>query len=480
MSLNTPSFSPSNTDVLYSAHSPTVLEELDRALGHDQIYFVTVACLTPERLFLHACLNTVVCHLAVHESDEMKRAAEIAHITDTMYRELLPAFKEKIATSEARARLETRSKDADAFLTTFLAKADLETWNAESFHNLAHTDRYAQRWKQKTLESYARIRSRVESGDYVPSDHWDTARATSEWVQMNLEYKHYRDIGRTLTESYMESHFPLEERITYHPARERETIFFVGGMGSGKTEMTKHYLAGLPANQQHDLMLRDNDVIKAILFQHAKEDGKLSATATYDGRETHRESSNVLYESYLKLGYYLHNQFEGPHVVRNSIALDPEYIEQGLTFGGKVTIHHIHMQPKDAIEETRIRAEQIGRMPKPEETESSILHSARRLDVIADDHFKGSDIVLHLYAREQGKAPQHYATLDRKNGRLEILDTEKLTQLALAQNPSLSKDEALTAFIDKWKDKGVVASAPLAASADNLVALTTTPLRRSL
>jgi hypothetical protein len=220
-----------STDLLYSrSFTREDLVEVGNAIGASDIKNITTATLDPERTLYHACLNGIQSYLKLNAEGEAERATEIADLADTMYAALHEEFK--LRETNSRPQLTHKSRDAAHFCDMLHAIEADKPWNKKRYDNVWNTNDYPQRWQKKAIETYGIIRERIANGDYTPPPEQTAGSLMKYWSLRNLEYKHYRDIARTMVESYIHAHFSAEQFLSMQPSTSRLMTTFVGGMGA--------------------------------------------------------------------------------------------------------------------------------------------------------------------------------------------------------------------------------------------------------
>lgn len=444
---------PHSTDLLYSDnHDPQDLIALGEALGVSDLKIITTATLKPERVLYHACLNGIQTYVKLSAIEETARATEIADLADAMYEALLPAFIQNVR-STAHA-LNEKKQEVQDFCHKIHAQEGSQTWDEELFHSRWNPAHFPVIWQQKAIETFALMSARIASGKYMPPEGITAENVTAEWGCRNREYKHYRDLARTLVEHHITSRFSDGKRLTMYPAHEREMIMFIGGMGSGKSEMTHRYLEQLPAAQRQDRVLHNADYLKLALFRSAMRDGILPTNHDYTGAETQAESSNALYEGTRKRAYLAQQGDGAPHVALNSIVLGTIEAQEGISGGGKITAHHVFIAPQDAVKEADLRGKAGGRKPAPADIAWSSAASAKSLLTLTDPEFRNSNITVHLYTRKAGHSPEHYGTIDVAKNLMQIDQLAGLQAMAHILYPEQSPQEATEKFLAQFRAAG--------------------------
>lgn len=445
-----------STDLLYAGDfQQQDLLELGNALGVSDLKYITSATLKPEQVFYHACLNGVQTFVRLSSTDEVTRAKEIADITDQIYEELLPKFLQ--GCTDSTANLQNKRSEASHFCQQLEAIEGHSNWNATRYHNTWHTNDYPPRWQKKAIETYGIIKERIETGQYQLPEDKRVGDMTEYWSLRNLEYKHYRDISRSLIEDYIHQHLPKEKKLTMHPANERMMTMFIGGMGSGKSAMTEYYLRQSPEDERSDILLHNADYLKYALYRKAVRDGALAKNHQYIGSEVQAESSNALYEGTRKRGYLARQKFHAPNVVLNSIVLGDFEVKEGIASGGHIIAHHVHIPADEAIAEAEKRKAGVGgRIPSEGDIRWSAKASAQSLLLLTRPEFHGTDIVVHLYAREVGKPPRHYATIDNQHQKISIYNEAEFKKMT--ETAAVSADDQYDAFTQQFRNAGFTIS----------------------
>jgi hypothetical protein len=444
---------PHSTDLTYSSHfRQEDLEEVCNALGYSDIKMVTTATLASERVLYHACLNGIQTYVKMSQVDEAGRAEEIAVLADGMYAKLHDEYCRRV--ERAKPILAAKQNEAGFFCEQIERVESGKRWDPVRFNNTWNIIDYPPRWQKKAIEAYGTIRSRMETGDYSPRQGETPGSLTAYWTERNLEYKHYRDIGRSMVEEYIQQNFTSEKMLTMHPASDRLMTLFIGSMGSGKSEMTRHYLKQLPDDVRQDLVLHNADYLKYALYKSAHAEGMLPADHQYAGPEVQAESSNALYEGTRKRGYLARQKFEAPNVVLNSIVLGSFEVLEGIASGGKVVAHHISISKEEAIKEADVRRKAGGRAPSATDVGWSTAASANSLLLLTQPQFRETDITVHLYERHAGKAPAHYGTIDAAKSMMYVHDVHAFAEMCHCAFPQMNEEEALRAYTEKFLASG--------------------------
>ncbi len=443
---------PHSTDFFYSnAFDKADLIELGHALGVSNSNVVTTATIQADRLFCHACLNGIQTYLKLNAVSEVERAKEIADIADGMYAALLPEFHTKLA--EAELKLAEKQKTAEFFCQQLESIESKCPWNKTRYHNTWNTNDYPLRWQKKAIETYGHIRERVDNGEYNLPEGKTAGDFTSYWSMRNLEYKHSRDVGRSLVEDYIQTNYTANEKLTMHPANERTMVMVVGGIASGKSALTEAYLHGLKEKERKDHVLHNADYLKYALHRSAARDGAFPEGHHYQGPEVQAESSNALYEGTRKRAYLARQFFYAPNVVLNSIALNACETQEGIASGGSVIAHHLHISADDAIAESEERVNAIGgRRPSDADIRWSARVSAQSPLLMLKPEYYGTRVVVHLYHRVAHGAPRHYATIDAAHKRFTVYDKAALEMLD--KTAEIGQEYASKGFIERFTDAG--------------------------
>jgi hypothetical protein len=444
---------PYSTDLLYVGDfRQEDLIETGKALGVSDLKVVTKTTQKPERILYHSCLNGIQTYVKLMHLGEAERAREIAELADTMYAKLIDSYKLKV--EQSNSSLAEKERDVKRFCNNLDGIESAKPWNTVRFNNTWNSNDYPPRWQKKAIETYGNIRSRIASGEYTPRDGETAGSISQYWVLRNMEYKHYREIARGMVEYYIQQHIPESLQLTMHPADERIMTMFIGGMGSGKSEMTKYYLGQLPDDVRQDLVLHNADYLKFALYRSAFKDGLLPAGHVYSGAESQSESSNALYEGTRKRAYLARQKFAAPNVVLNSIVLGNFEISEGIASGGKVVAHHISISKEEAIKEAASRTSAGGRAPAASDVAWSTAASAKSLFLLTQPPYKGVDVIVHLYTRSASQAPVHYGTIEAAKGMLYVHDMRALAEMCHTAFPDMSKEQALKEYAEKFLSSG--------------------------
>jgi len=467
------SIPPYSTDLLYKegGYKEEDLIALGNALGVGNINVITTTTLTPERLLYHACLTAIQTYVKFTYIAEADRAKEIADLADRLYADVKEPYLEKIAQTKDKM-LEKEQAVTDFSLNLDKVERDIP-WNAQRFTNSWDTEPYSKRSEKKAIETYRIIRTRVENGEYALRPDETIGDLVAKWGRMNVHYKHYRDVARSLIDEHIHQTFPSEQLLTMHHTSERHMTMFLGAMGSGKSEMSNYFIKQLPEATRNDLALHNADCLKFALYRSAKKEKEILADHCYKGEEIQAESSNALYEATRKRGYLARQKFHAPDVVLNSIVLGSFEVQEGIAGGGHVIAHHINMPYNEAVEEANKRALTDMRAPSPEDIQWSTRASARSLLLLTDPSYKNINLTVHLYERHAGKAPQHYGSIDAAKGILYVHDLNALSELSQTMFGKKSKRESLEILLSEYTKAGFTIAFVQEASLDAIATLDT-------
>ncbi|NDF11275.1 MAG: hypothetical protein EB060_00450 [Proteobacteria bacterium] len=463
-----PIYEPS-TDLLYSGHFERAdLVALGNALGVSNIKVITQATLEPDRVFYHACINRVLINVKLKHLDESERSVEIADLAERVYRDRQPLFFSELLKRDTELR--TKLNGIDVFCNTLDQMAP-DPWDKAAFDQLCGAEKVPQRWQQKAIETYRTIRERIATGEYTPREEEDALSLTIYWAQRNVEYKHYRTIAREAVESYLEKTIGKEERLAVQPAKGRITTMVIGGYGSGKSTISNWLLAQMGDEERQNTGIHDADTAKIALLRKAILDRILPPDHPTTGFAVQNESSNINYEITRERAYLAEHAGFVPRVIINSPILGTTEMNEALAGGGKLVGHHLFMTIPEAVGESKLRAARIGRMPEEADIHWSTVASAKSILGLTDSTYRGKEITLHLYNREQQKAPKHYGVIDVANAVFYIHDLNALASTAEMTDESISRPEALHRFLKKFNDAGFTIALAKAEELDNPVAV---------
>jgi hypothetical protein len=423
-----------STDFLYSPFPREELIELGQALGVGHINVVTTATLAPERVLFHSCLNGVQSMLQIPEQGEIARGEAIAGLSNRIFDRVKADFYTQL--SSTQVALQKQGQQLDEFVQTMEDWHTTHGWDAEAFDSRWPPVEEPASWRDYAIETYRTVMQRIEQNDYTPAAGWDAAHATQFWGMRNIEYEHYRTIARQLVEDDLQRH-NADQLLTQYDADQRQTIYVVGPIGAGKSQMTRQLLDARPTEIRHDIIVHNADFLKIALADAAIRDGMLSKR---DGRAVHNESSNALYEGTRKRRYFAETYGKSPDVLINSIKVNDLELDTGLTGGAPVEAHVISMSLEDAYRSAAERQESGHRMPSRADIAWSVASSVTSLSTITA---KGqSPIHTTLYNRAYGQSPAPVATLDSQNQQCTILDAggfaEVLARAGWAEGPEAS------------------------------------------
>ena len=444
---------PYSTDLLYKEdYKEDDLIALGNALGVGDLKVITTTTLNPERLLYHACLTAIQTYVKLEQLDESGRAVEIADLADTLYAAIKKPYLEKIV--ETKDNMLKKEHEVINFSAELDKSENKIPWDSVRFNNTWNTSDYPQRWQKKAIESYRAVRARVESGEYKLRGHETIGDLVAEWGRLNVHYKHYRDAARSLIEEHIQHDLPPEKLLTMHHTNDRTMTMFLGGMGSGKSEMSQHYIANRPEEKRNDFALHNADCLKLALYRSAKKDGKIPADHAYKGEEIQAESSNALYEATRKRGFLARQKFHAPDVVLNSIVLGSFEVMEGISSGGTIVAHHIHMPTQEGIEEAEKRALTEGRAPSAADVKWSTTASAKSLLLLTEPAYKSINLTVHLYERHTGKAPQYYGSIDASKKIFYVQNLDALAELSQSIFEKKSKEKSLEHLLNAYTSAG--------------------------
>ncbi|MDX1974409.1 MAG: hypothetical protein SFT92_01910 [Rickettsiales bacterium] len=442
-----------SSDLIYSDHFDRAdLIDIGEALGVSDIRYITTATLRPDRVLYHACLNGIQTYVRIDALDEAERSRIIADMADKMYAHISVSYQEMVRI--AQPMLDEKRNQTDQFCHDIQQSQEGKPWDKERFQAEWPLKSDYYRWQKKAIESYATIQERIHSGQYVPKEGQDASTLTEYWSHRNLEYKHYRDIARSLVEEYIDHHIPIKQRLSMNHPKGREVVLIAGGMGSGKSELTSHYLNSLPPETRTDRVLHNADYLKYAVYRSAIEDGGLPSDTSYQGPEVQGESSNALYEGTRKRTYLAGRFDVAPNVVVNSIVLGSFEVQEGLTGGGSVVAHHIAMRPEAAVEESEKRRAAGGRAPSVNDVTWSALASARSLLLLTEPEYHHKPVTVNLYHRAAGKPPVSYGIIDAKHAEIRVHDVSGLAELSQIAFPKMSELDALKEYLSRFQAAG--------------------------
>jgi len=446
-----------STDILYSAFALEEMRHAGEALGISNINVITTACLKPRRVLYHSCVNNVQARLKNDSWDESVQGRIIADRADHIYGLTEKEFEQALAASQPGMG---QKYTMVAEFMTRLAGEEKLSWDCDSFQErwpIGDTERFPYRWQRKAIETYQKIKENMAQGIYKPENGWDAIQATRWWSDRNLEYKHYRDISRRLVNQKLDEHFPPQDFLEQKPTRDRTTLLIVSGMGGGKSWFSRAYLESLPEAERRNIILHDADYMKLAFARSAMRDGVITQ---YTGPEVQNESSNCLYENTIKRKYFTRTRGAAPDVIVNSTVAGSYEIEDGLEGNGKVVIHHISIDPEDAVKATEARARVIGRKPEPESVRRSCRVSTQSM-LNLFTHYAGKPITVHLYERSAG-TPQSFGIIDIQGKCVTINDTAAFLRFCERAQLHDKKQEAQKSYIESLLGSGatIICTAP--------------------
>ena len=409
-----PIYQPS-TDLIYSPFPLAELMEIANAVGYPDIKYITTATLSPERALYHCCLNGIQTRLKLSEFDERKRGQQIAVIAAQIYEYAKPKFKQALD-NQAPSLVQKKQALHDYVLRLEQVQQG-SSWDSTAFAHKWKSRFSRPRWQLKAIETYQIVSERIAVGEYIPSPEWNALQVTRCWGERNLEYKHYRDIGRQLVDEYFAQYIPLENQLTRYPTYMRKSAVFFGAIGSGKTHLAKRYLAEIPEPERFDRVYHDADCLKYALAIQAINDGKIE---TYTGPEVQNESSNALYEGSRKRYYRAITKGRAPNVLLTSTVANELEINELLEGGGSIKIFHISVSLEVAVSSNAARAKALGRKAGDDHVGWSSQAAASSLLDLFD--YAKAKIIVHVYEREKGKDFSLVATIDCRNLTANVYD----------------------------------------------------------
>jgi hypothetical protein len=395
-------FSPDSTDVVYASYTPEEILTLQKALGFRYHWSITTYCPKPDRTLLHCCLVAIGCGLIFRELDEIGRGRAIAELANKIFAKVKPDF---IAALEAgklagmKKTLAEKHQKEETFFNQFLTmKHHLNPYKGSQLLTPTAKNR------DEIIKYHLKIKERIQNGEYVLKDGESAASLTWCWYKTLIEYRHMRSIGSKLVNAYIKNNIPADQKLTLFPKNGLVGDIVCAPMGGGKTFFTIKDLKRKHKEERYDLVINDADYLKKALGSSG----------------TQAESSNVAFKMTQQRHYNALITKKSPKVVANSVSINPEAVAEMLSGGGKIQIHHISIDPQEAIDACKARAKIIVRDPPTDAIIGSNVASTRSvLDAIT--RYKGEEVSMEIMERK-GNTFHQLAVISCKGATLHIFN----------------------------------------------------------
>ncbi len=447
----TGSILPNSTDLRYSCFPQESLFEICKALNFPDIKYVTTATLSPERVFYHCCLNAIQTRMRVEALGEVERGLAIADTADKMFDATIQFFRQAIKNGklvEMPNTLEEKHLILRDFISRMICSQTYQEWSQEIFDTIWPTNKHRYRFQTNAIETYRLINKRIASGEYFPKAGWDAEKLTRFWGERNLEYKHYRDIGRQLVGQYFDEKVSIGDQLTYFSTTKRKGIIIFGPMGCGKSVFSRVYLEHKSNQEKYDMVHHDADCLKLALSRSAIREGVIQES---NGSEVQNESSNALYEGARQRHYYAVTKGEGPNVIINSICANSLEMDEILEGGGHLELHHISTDLKKTVVACEERAKEIGRNPSPTNIGWSNVVSAKSL--VSLTKYIGANVTTFVYERDF-YTPQLIAVMDCRSKMITVYDMVAFKRVGARANLGSNEHESGELFHHLLVDGG--------------------------
>lgn len=438
-------FHRASTDLIYSRADAKEVIGMAKALGVSDIKVITTTTPKADRSLLHSILNMVQTRLRIDETDETLRGL----INHEKSQQIHSAIKEPFDDAVRKGKLDEmpytfdeRLNITNGFISQITSSQKDRPWNLEAFNEQWQISPSRPRYQNKSIETYKRVRDRIEQGTFSPQDGEDAGDITRRIMGHTETYKQLRRIGVTLTDSHINSQIPEHERLTLHSCDQRIGHIIFGGMGAGKSYF-------LSSAHYPDVSHQNADYLKTALWTTATEEGKLDSQ--YGLEATQNESSIVAYESRLTRCHDARSRWVGPNVIIGSLGLNRPEIDEFLNSGKEIKADHVSMDVDKAVKGCYERALRIGRKPNEPAIRKSYEDSARSILNITEHN--GKNIEVNIYERRDGN-PELNARIDCTRSLVDVFDKEAFLRTISRSNLGKTPEESSAIFIDKFKQAG--------------------------
>lgn len=419
LSLATPStISKTSTDIINSTLSPKRIRALQKAFDFPNQGYITTYCTTPESTLFHCCLVAIECLLVIKDIQETSRGTAIFKIAKKIFENVKPDFMtavEEGKLARMKQTLPEKHQKEESFLNNFFAvKHQSNPFN----HSKLLTP--SARNRNEIIKCYLKLKNRIQNGEYELKEGESAASLTWDWYRAAIEHRHLREIGNRLVRAYIRDNSPDIQKLTLFPKNGLVGYIYCGGMGSGKSVLSREHLMKLPEEERYNRVLHDADYLKIAL--------SIQAGISNTGSEVQAESSNTLYETMLQRRYTAATTGESPKVVVNSICINSPEVDEMISNGGKSQIYHISIDPKKAIDACKERAKKELRDPPIQAIIDSNIASSRSV-LNALKHYKGKELSINVMERDGHEFHTH-AVISCKDATLLISDMAGFLRIA--------------------------------------------------
>lgn len=428
-----------STDLAYSIFPLEDVEEAHRAYGAPNINFVTKTCLHPLRRLYLSCTAEALGRIKHSSVDEYEEGRWVAKTSNALYNASKERYLNRLI--EEEPMLIAHRAQVIHFMNR-LEGEEAIPWNVAAFDKRWPRDEFSHEWQQEAVRIYRVIRQRMDDGLYTPSEGWNCFKAARFLTERYADYYHYRDIARQCAVESIHSSYSDKELYRDVPTQYRISYIISGGMGCGKSRLTEEIYRFYSPEFQENLILQDADYAKLALMESALKEGKI---ADYETSQAHNESSIAVFENTIQRHRKARITGRAPHMLINSTIAGRFEIEEGLTGGGSVIIHHISIDPKHAYESTQRRADHIARHPSKEDVYDSCKNSAQNIESVFN--YIDRKITLNLWERDE-KSRCPIGVIDMMTHEGLITDTDAFLRIAERAHPEQAPAVSHAAFLE--------------------------------
>lgn len=424
-----PIINTTSTDVINSNLSPKRIRALQKAFGFPNQGYITTYCTTPESTLFHCCLVAIECLVIIKDIQETSRGTAIFKMAKKIFDKVKPDFMTAVEAGKlARMNkpLPEKHQKEEAFLNNFFSVRH----HVNPFkHSQLLTP--SSRNRNEIIKCYLKLKQRIQNGEYELKEGETAASLTWDWYRAAIEHRHLREIGNRLVRAYIRDNTPDIQKLTLFPKNGLVGYIYCGGMGSGKSVLSREHLLKLPEEERYNRVLHDADYLKIAL--------SIQAGLGNGGSEVQAESSNTLYETMLQRRFTAATTGKSPKVVVNSICINSPEVDEMIE--GKVQIYHISIDPKKAIDACKERAKKELRDPPIQAIIDSNIASSRSV-LNALKHYKGKEVSIEVMERDGHEFHTH-AVISCKDSTLLVSDMAGFLRIAerakLGSNPTESR-----------------------------------------
>ena len=391
-----PVFNISSTDVINSNLLPERIRALQLAFGFSNQGYITTYCTSPKSTLFHCCLVAVECCVIINDLQETSRGTAIFKLANDIFEKVKPEFMRALEAGKLdrmKTTLAEKLQREEVFLKQFVA-----------MHNHVNPYNHSQlltptsRNRNVIVKCYLKLKERIRRGDYTLKNGESAESLTWDWYRAAIEHRHLREIGNRLARAYIRDNTPASQKLTLFPKKGLVGYIYCGGMGSGKSVLSRSHLKKLPEEERYNRVLHDADYLKIALSNQA-------GTGN-EGSEVQAESSNTLYETMLQRRYTAATIGKSPKVVVNSVCINSPEVDEIMSGGGKVHVYHISFDPQKAINACKERAKKELRNPPIQAIiDSNIASSKSVLDALTQ--YRGKELTIDVMERNDGEFHEH-------------------------------------------------------------------------